>query len=100
MILGVLTETKINERRVALSTEIVKLLVKKGFQVQVESGAGLGSNFADDDYKAAGARVVSKVEGFNADVMLKVNAPTMEEGSVYKQQGVSISSLYAYTQPQ
>lgn len=100
MILGVLTETKINERRVALSPEIVKLLVKKGFQVQVESGAGLGSNFADDDYKSAGAQVVSKVEVFNSDVILKVNAPTMEEASQYKQQAVSISLLYAYTQPQ
>lgn len=100
MILGVLTETKINERRVALSPEIVKLLVKKGFQVQVESGAGLGSNFADDDYKSAGAEVVSKVEVFNSDVILKVNAPTMEEASQYKQQAVSISLLYAYTQPQ
>lgn len=100
MILGVLTETKINERRVALSPEIVKLLVKKGFQVQVESGAGLGSNFADDDYKSAGAQVVSKVEVFNSDVILKVNAPTKEEAAQYKQQAVSISLLYAYTQPQ
>ena len=100
MILGVLTETKINERRVALSPEIVKLLVKKGFQVQIESGAGLGSNFADDDYKSAGAQVVSKVEVFNSDVILKVNAPTKEEAAQYKQQAVSISLLYAYTQPQ
>lgn len=100
MILGVLTETKINERRVALSPEIVKLLVKKGFQVQIEDGAGLGSNFADDDYKLAGAEVVSKSDIFNADVILKVNAPTQEEASQYKHQAVSISLLYAYTQPE
>ncbi|PRD51398.1 Re/Si-specific NAD(P)(+) transhydrogenase subunit alpha [Sphingobacterium gobiense] len=100
MILGVLKETKINERRVALSPEIVKMLVKKGFQVQIESGAGLGSNFADEDYKLAGAGIVSKTEIFNADVVLKVNAPTREEASQYKKQAVSISLLYPYTQPE
>lgn len=100
MILGVLKETKENERRVALSPEIIKLLVKKGFQIQIESGAGLGSNFADDDYRSAGADIVSKSEIFNADVILKVNAPTQEEASQYKNGAISISLLYPYTQPE
>lgn len=100
MILGVLKETKVNERRVALSPEIVKLLVKKGFQVRVESDAGRGSNFADTDYKSAGAEVVSKADVFQADVILKVNAPTQDEASHYKNGSVSISLLYPYTQPE
>ncbi|PRD46398.1 Re/Si-specific NAD(P)(+) transhydrogenase subunit alpha [Sphingobacterium haloxyli] len=100
MILGVLKETKVSERRVALSPEIVKLLVKKDFKVQIESGAGLGSNFADEDYKLAGADIVRKADIFNADVVLKVNAPTLEEASQYKKQAVSISLLYPYTQPE
>lgn len=100
MVLGVLKETKVSERRVALSPEIVKLLVKKDFQVYVETGAGLGSNFADADYRSAGADVVSKSEIYNADVILKVNAPTQEEALQYKNGAVSISLLYSYTQPE
>lgn len=100
MILGVLKETKEHERRVALSPEVVKLLVKKEFQVEIESGAGLGSNFSDDDYKRMGANIVQKAEIYNADVILKVNAPTQEEASQFKSQSVVISFLYPYTQPE
>ena len=100
MILGVLKETKINERRVALSPEVVKLLVKKEFCVQIESGAGLGSNFSDEEYKKAGADIVSKSDIYQADVVLKVNAPTTEEASQFKNETVSISLLYPYTQPE
>ncbi|MFB5945906.1 Re/Si-specific NAD(P)(+) transhydrogenase subunit alpha [Albibacterium profundi] len=100
MILGVLKETKEHERRVALSPEVVKLLVKKEFQVEIESGAGLGSNFSDDDYKRMGANIVQKAEIYNADVILKVNAPTQEEASQFKSQSVVISLLYPYTQPE
>lgn len=100
MVLGVLKETKEHERRVALSPEVVKLLVKKEFQVEIESGAGLGSNFSDDDYKRMGANIVQKAEIYNADVILKVNAPTQEEASQFKSQSVVISLLYPYTQPE
>ena len=100
MILGVLKETKEKERRVALSPEVVKLLLKKEFQIQVESGAGVASNFSDEDYKVAGAQIVSKNDIFNSDVILKVNAPTREEASQFKNGSVSISLLYPYTQPE
>jgi len=100
MILGVLKETKTNERRVALSPEIVKLLIKKEFRVQIESGAGLGSNFSDNDYTQAGANIVPKSAIYQADVILKVNAPTIEEASEFKNGAVSISLLYPYTQPE
>lgn len=100
MILGVLKETKANERRVALSPEVIKLLIKKGFDIQIESEAGLGSNFTDDDYRSAGANIVSKPDVFQADVILKVNAPTHEEASQYKTGAISISLLYPYTQPE
>ncbi|NGM60686.1 Re/Si-specific NAD(P)(+) transhydrogenase subunit alpha [Sphingobacterium sp. SGG-5] len=100
MILGVLKETKANERRVALSPEVIKLLIKKEFRVQVENGAGSGSNFSDEDYVQAGAEVVSKSEIYQADVIVKVNAPTIEEASQFKNNAVSISLLYAYTQPE
>lgn len=100
MIIGVLKENKTNERRVALSPEVVKLLVKKEFRVQIESGAGLGSNFPDEDYQQAGAEIVARQAVYQSDVILKVNAPTVEEASQFKPEAVSISLLYAYTQPE
>lgn len=100
MVLGVLKEIKEHERRVALTPEVVKLLIKKGFQVQVESDAGLGSNFSNQDYSAAGAEVVDKEQALGADVILKVNSPSLEEAAAFKSQAVSISLLYPYTQPE
>lgn len=100
MVLGVLKEIKEHERRVALTPEVVKLLKKKGFQVQVESDAGLGSNFSNQDYSAAGAEVVAKEQALQADVILKVNSPTLEEAAAFKSEAVSISLLYPYTQPE
>lgn len=99
MIIGVLKESKANERRVALSPDVVKVLLKKEFQVQIESGAGLESNFSDNDYTQVGAKIVSKTDIYQSDVILKVNAPTVEEASAFKNEAVSISLLYPYTQP-
>ena len=100
MVLGVLKEIKEHERRVALTPEVVKLLIKKGFQVQVESDAGLGSNFSNQDYSAAGAEVVDKEQTLGADVILKVNSPSLQEAAAFKSEAVSISLLYPYTQPE
>lgn len=73
MKIGVLKETKQGERRVALSPDVIKQLIKKEFSVTVEQDAGIGSNFSDQDYKDAGATVGSSQDVFNADLLLKVN---------------------------
>ncbi len=49
MIIAVPKETKFKENRVAITPIIAKDLIAKGFQVQLESGAGLSSFFSDDD---------------------------------------------------
>lgn len=100
MKVAVLKETKEREKRVALSPDVVKQLVKKEFEVIVESGAGLLSSFDDNDYKEAGASIGAKEDVLGADVVLKVNSPTVEEASGMKDGAVSISLLYAYTQPE
>lgn len=100
MKLGVLKETKEYERRVALTPDVIKQLVKKGFEVQVEQGAGDASAFADTDYEAAGAIIVPKSTACQSDVVLKVNAPTVEEAETMNDGAVSISFLYAYTCPE
>lgn len=86
----------------ALSPESVKPLVKAGYTVMVEEGAGQGSNFSDELYTNAGASIISSVQDStpDTDVILKVNAPSIKEAESYKDGAVIISFLYAYTNPQ
>ncbi|MBM3176813.1 MAG: Re/Si-specific NAD(P)(+) transhydrogenase subunit alpha [Bacteroidetes bacterium] len=97
MKIGVVKETRDFEKRVSLTPDSVKLLVKKGYQVIVESGAGAQSFFSDEEFSAAGASLVPRDEALGADVVLKVNAPTEEEISRMRQGAASISFLYAHT---
>ncbi|WP_026951311.1 Re/Si-specific NAD(P)(+) transhydrogenase subunit alpha [Algoriphagus mannitolivorans] len=100
MKIGVIKETKEFEKRVALSPEVVKLLKKKEFEVLVQAGAGEASNFSDLDYQNAGAEVVPLEKVFEADVMLKVNLPTLEEIAKMKPKSSCISYMYAYQHPE
>jgi len=100
MLIGVVKETKPYENRVALSPEVVKLLLKKEFEVIVESGAGAGSYFSDEDYLAAGARIGTAAEALGADLLLKVNLASVEEIAQMKDKAAYISYMYAYQHPE
>lgn len=100
MKIAVLKESKAYERRVSLTPDAIKNLLKAGFSVAIETNAGEQSSFADEAYQAAGASIESKASLLaNADVVLKVNAPTVEEVGLMKEGTVLISFLYAYTAP-
>ena len=72
MKLSVPKETKLKENRVALTPDVVKGLVKKGFEIIIEGGAGLNSFYPDDAYAAAGASISDKSKCYgDADVVLK-----------------------------
>ncbi|UGQ39519.1 Re/Si-specific NAD(P)(+) transhydrogenase subunit alpha [Rhodococcus aetherivorans] len=73
---GVVRETNDGERRVALVPMIVPSLIKKGLDVVVESGAGLGALIPDEAYVEAGARIG---DAWSADVVLKVAPPSDAE---------------------
>src|SRR5512145_693572 len=70
-------ERRAGERRVAATPETVKSLRQLGFDVVIESAAGAGAAFGDDDYRQAGARIESDTRRLwgDADVVLKVNPP-------------------------
>lgn len=72
VLVGVPKEIMRNERRVAVSPAGVEALVKQGFQVQVEAGAGGEAKFSDDQYKAAGAAITDTKGAFSSDLVLKV----------------------------
>lgn len=101
MKLAVPKETKFKENRVAITPDVVKDLVKRGFEVSIETGAGTASFFADAAYTAAGAAIVnSKAELLSqADVVLGVNAPTPAEIAQMKRGAILISFMWAATSP-
>ena len=77
MKIGVPKETAENERRVALTPDVAGRLVKAGFTVLVEHGAGESASFTDEAYKAAGATVAGKAAEVlsQSDVLLKLQLP-------------------------
>lgn len=80
MKIGVPTEVKNNESRVAITPSGVAELSAHEHEVCVQSGAGTGSSFSDVEYAAAGARIVSSAdEAWAADLVLKVKEPIASE---------------------
>jgi len=77
--IGVPRETRPRETRVAATPTTVTQLVTLGYDVVVEAGAGEASSFPDEAYTGAGARVGTADEAWQADVVLRVNAPSVEE---------------------
>jgi len=96
MIVGVPKESAPGERRVALVPELVARLTKAGLGVIVESGAGAAAGFLDSSYIDVGARVESEVFD-KADILLKVQPPTIVEVEKMKADATLISFLQPYT---
>src|SRR5579863_7567398 len=77
MQIGVPTETRSGEQRVAATPETIKKLIAGGHKVLIQAGAGRGSSIPDKDYEAAGASIVAdaRVVYEQAELVLKVRAP-------------------------
>ena len=101
MKIGVLKERKAFENRVALTPSVVKDLIKKGFEVMIETGAGTLSSFSDEEYIQSGANIATSAAlAADNQVVLKVNAFTEEEVLHIQPGTILISFMYAYTTPQ
>ncbi|QHC58379.1 alanine dehydrogenase [Rathayibacter sp. VKM Ac-2760] len=81
MRIGIPTEIKNNENRVAATPAGVHELVRRGHDVLVEAGAGLGSRVSDEDFAAAGARIAADADEVwgDADLVVKVKEPIAAE---------------------
>jgi NAD(P) transhydrogenase subunit alpha len=77
MRVGIPTEVHPGERRVAATPDTVQKLIKLGFEVSIQSGAGEGAKLEDDVYEAAGATIVQDVDALwaQSDIVLKVRGP-------------------------
>ena len=78
MRIGVPKESKPGERRVAATPKTVEQIIKLGYDVSIETGAGAGASFDDAAYRAAGAEIAG-TEVWGADMILKINAPSADE---------------------
>ncbi len=79
MEIGVPKETKDQEFRVGLTPSSVRVLKENGHTIAVETLAGMGSGFTDEEYQQAGATIVSAVDAWNRQLVVKVKEPVASE---------------------
>ncbi len=102
MKIGVPKEIHPGEKRVATTPEVAEQLIKLGFEVNIESGAGLASNLSDEAYKEAGCKIrkTAKTLWKNADIILKIRPPEIhpelatDETQLLSQGGYLISFIW------
>jgi len=99
LFIGIPNERAFQENRVPLVPEAVGLLVSNGHKVYIEANAGMSSAFTDQEYSDAGAKICYDVkEIYEADIILKVEPPTIEELDNFKHNQCLISALQLKTQ--
>ena len=100
-VIGVPKEAAAGEKRVATVPEIVEKLIKLGFKVVVQSGAGNAANFSDDVYRAAGAEIVDNAPALwsAADIVFKVRGPSAEEIGLMREGQTLISFIWPAQNP-
>ena len=83
MKIGVLTESAINENRVATTPLVAVDLIRLGFDVAIETGAGSKAGYSDEDYLAAGASIAPSAKDLwsTADIVLKVRSPNPDSAA-------------------
>ena len=96
MIIGIPRARAQDEKRVALPPRGVRSLVERGLEVMVERGAGLGAGFPDDQYQAAGGRVVHGAEELwgRAGLVVHVGPIAAEEYDLVREEQVVMASLH------
>ncbi|HDR9503042.1 Re/Si-specific NAD(P)(+) transhydrogenase subunit alpha [Burkholderia cepacia] len=102
LLIGVPLETANEERRVATVPDVVEKLIKLGFSVAVQSGAGTGANFSDDDYRTAGAEVVATAADLwgRSDIVLKVRPPSSEEVALMREGSTLVGFVWPAQNPE
>ena len=101
-VIGVPRETADGEKRVATVPEVVEKLIKLGFSVKVESGAGDAANCSDDTYRAAGAQIVEGAAKLwaESDIVFKVCVPTAEEVGLMHEGQTLITFIWPAQNPE
>lgn len=100
--IGVPREVFAGEKRVATVPDVVEKLIKLGFKVAVETGAGDNANFSDDAYRAAGAEIVEDAVKLwaTSDIVFKVRGPSSEEVGLLREGGALLSFIWPAQNPE
>ncbi len=93
MRIGIPTETRPGEARVASTPEVVKKLKSKGFEPVVESGAGVRAGYPDSEYESAGAKLSDRAGAYDADLLLKVRRPDGDDVESMRPGGLFVGLL-------
>jgi NAD(P) transhydrogenase subunit alpha len=97
-LIGVPRESAAGEKRVATVPEVVEKLIKLGFRVAVQPGAGDAANFSDDAYRAAGAELIEDIWA-KADIVFKVRAPSSSEVGAMRAGTTIVSFIWPAQNP-
>ncbi|HFK1682265.1 TPA: alanine dehydrogenase [Bacillus tropicus] len=101
MRIGIPTEIKNNENRVAMTPAGAVHLVQNGHEVFVQKGAGLGSGFTDEEYVQAGAKLVETAEeAWNQDMVMKVKEPVASEYGYFHEGLILFTYLHLAPEPE
>ncbi|HZW23045.1 Re/Si-specific NAD(P)(+) transhydrogenase subunit alpha [Noviherbaspirillum sp.] len=102
LMIGVPREVFPGEKRVATVPDVVEKLIKLGFSVQVETGAGDDANFSDDSYRAAGAKIAGSAAELwgTSDIVFKVRPPSTQEVGLMREGGTLISFIWPAQNPE
>ena len=100
--IGVPKELAADEKRVATVPEVVEKLIKLGFKVAVESGAGDLANCSDDAYRAAGAEIADSAAKLwaESDIVFKIGVPTAEEVALMHEGQTLITFIWPAQNPE
>ena len=100
--IGVPKEIAAGEKRVATVPEVVEKLIKLGFAVAVEAGAGDAANCSDETYRTAGARIIDTAARLwaESDIVFKVGVPTTEEVGLLRDGGTLIGFIWPAQNPE
>lgn len=101
MRIGVPTEIKNNENRVAMTPAGVVQLVRSGHSVFIQKGAGLGSGFTDKEYTQAGASIVeTAADAWSMDMVMKVKEPIPTEYGFFREDLILFTYLHLAPEPE
>ncbi|ASF41341.1 alanine dehydrogenase [Halobacillus halophilus] len=102
MIIGIPREIKNNENRVAITPSGVVNLIHAGHKVRVETHAGTGSNFTDEEYRDAGAEIVETASDIwmNSEMVMKVKEPLPSEYGYFRKGLVLFTYLHLAAEPE
>ena len=96
MIVGVPKEIKLQEHRIGLTPESVKILYDKGHKVLIETNAGLEAGFTNQDYKSSGALIYENAKDIfkDAEIIVKVKEPQMSEVKMIREGQIIYTYLH------